>query len=139
MPVHEISGPTKSAKSPSSAGAARATRKTHDGDDSCNRRGARSHRRNTNGGQQSGHEEDFRRLPGKRPDDPADMDVAERHRLSIDRWFYPCELKMHRGLADSVCWTMAAPSLQSTCRVTGGADGLAHEVHRSGSGRVRPR
>ena len=37
---------------------------------------------------------------GKRPDDPAAMDVDERHRLSIDRWFYPCGLKMHRGLAD---------------------------------------
>jgi MerR family transcriptional regulator, thiopeptide resistance regulator len=28
------------------------------------------------------------------------MDVAERHRLSIDRWFYPCSAQMHRGLAD---------------------------------------
>ena len=28
------------------------------------------------------------------------MDVAERHRLSIDRWFYPCSPKMHYGLAD---------------------------------------
>jgi hypothetical protein len=28
------------------------------------------------------------------------MDVAERHRLSIDRWFYPCNAQMHRGLAD---------------------------------------
>jgi DNA-binding transcriptional MerR regulator len=26
--------------------------------------------------------------------------VAERHRLSIDRWFYPCEPEMHAGLAD---------------------------------------
>lgn len=35
---------------------------------------------------------------------PADgteaMAIAERHRLSIDRWFYPCEAKMHAGLAD---------------------------------------
>lgn len=35
---------------------------------------------------------------------PADGDearaVAERHRLSIDRWFYPCEPKLHAGLAD---------------------------------------
>jgi DNA-binding transcriptional MerR regulator len=37
---------------------------------------------------------------GKRPDDPAVLAVAERHRLSIDRWFYPCSPKMHRGLAD---------------------------------------
>ena len=36
----------------------------------------------------------------KRPDDPRVMDVAERHRLSIDRWFYPCSPAMHKGLAD---------------------------------------
>jgi MerR family transcriptional regulator, thiopeptide resistance regulator len=36
---------------------------------------------------------------GKRPSDSAVMDVAERHRLSIDRWFYPCSHLMHRGLA----------------------------------------
>ncbi len=27
------------------------------------------------------------------------MDIAERHRLGIDRWFYPCSHAMHRGLA----------------------------------------
>ena len=27
------------------------------------------------------------------------MDIAERHRLSIDRWFYRCSHEMHRGLA----------------------------------------
>ena len=27
------------------------------------------------------------------------MDIAERHRLSIDRWFYPCSHAMHQGLA----------------------------------------
>lgn len=37
---------------------------------------------------------------GVRPDEPRAMDVAERHRLSIDRWFYPCSPKMHCGLAD---------------------------------------
>jgi DNA-binding transcriptional MerR regulator len=37
---------------------------------------------------------------GKAPDDPGMMDVAERHRLSIDRWFYPCSSAMHCGLAD---------------------------------------
>ena len=35
---------------------------------------------------------------------PADGDeakaVAEQHRLSIDRWFYPCAPGMHAGLAD---------------------------------------
>jgi MerR family transcriptional regulator, thiopeptide resistance regulator len=28
------------------------------------------------------------------------MAIAERHRLSIDRWFYPCSSTMHTGLAD---------------------------------------
>jgi DNA-binding transcriptional MerR regulator len=37
---------------------------------------------------------------GVRPDEPRAMDVAERHRLSIDRWFYPCSPQMHCGLAD---------------------------------------
>ena len=36
---------------------------------------------------------------GQAPSDAAVMDLAERHRLSIDRWFYPCSHQMHRGLA----------------------------------------
>ena len=36
---------------------------------------------------------------GKTPSDVAVMDIAERHRMSIDRWFYPCSHAMHRGLA----------------------------------------
>jgi DNA-binding transcriptional MerR regulator len=36
---------------------------------------------------------------GKKPEDEAVMDIAERHRLSIDRWFYPCSYAKHRGLA----------------------------------------
>jgi DNA-binding transcriptional MerR regulator len=36
---------------------------------------------------------------GKTPTDEAVVDIAERHRLSIDRWFYPCSHRMHRGLA----------------------------------------
>ena len=36
---------------------------------------------------------------GQRPSDEAVMDIAERHRLSIDRWFYPCSHRMHGGLA----------------------------------------
>jgi DNA-binding transcriptional MerR regulator len=36
---------------------------------------------------------------GKKPSGPSVMDIAERHRLSIDRWFYPCSPAMHRGLA----------------------------------------
>lgn len=34
------------------------------------------------------------------PTATAAMDIAERHRLSIDRWFYPCGKPMHAGLAD---------------------------------------
>jgi DNA-binding transcriptional MerR regulator len=37
---------------------------------------------------------------GKRPDDPEVLEIAERHRRSIDRWFYPCSHAMQRGLAD---------------------------------------
>ena len=37
---------------------------------------------------------------GAAADADAAMAVAERHRLSIDRWFYPCAPKMHAALAD---------------------------------------
>ncbi len=37
---------------------------------------------------------------GVAADDVRAMDVAERHRLSFDRWFYPCSHKMHANLAD---------------------------------------
>jgi DNA-binding transcriptional MerR regulator len=37
---------------------------------------------------------------GEPPDSVTAMDAAERHRLSIDRWFYPCSRAMHCGLAD---------------------------------------
>jgi DNA-binding transcriptional MerR regulator len=36
---------------------------------------------------------------GKAPDSPGVMAIAERHRLSIDRWFYPCSVEMHEALA----------------------------------------
>jgi MerR family transcriptional regulator, thiopeptide resistance regulator len=35
---------------------------------------------------------------GKAPADLRVMDVAERARLHIDRWFYPCSRDMHRAL-----------------------------------------
>jgi DNA-binding transcriptional MerR regulator len=35
---------------------------------------------------------------GGSPRDPAAMDVAERARLHIDRWFYPCPKSMHAAL-----------------------------------------
>jgi DNA-binding transcriptional MerR regulator len=37
---------------------------------------------------------------GTAPDSPAAMDVAERHRLHITHWFYPCAKAMHRGLGE---------------------------------------
>lgn len=37
---------------------------------------------------------------GKAPSSDEAMAVAERHRESIDRWFYPCSYQMHRSLAD---------------------------------------
>jgi DNA-binding transcriptional MerR regulator len=36
---------------------------------------------------------------GKAASSAEAMDIAERHRLTIDRWFYPCSRTMHRGLA----------------------------------------
>jgi DNA-binding transcriptional MerR regulator len=37
---------------------------------------------------------------GVPPDDVRAMDIAEQHRLSFDRWFYPCSPRMHARLAD---------------------------------------
>jgi DNA-binding transcriptional MerR regulator len=37
---------------------------------------------------------------GSAPDAVAVMDIAERHRLSIERWFYPCSFAIHAALAD---------------------------------------
>ncbi len=36
---------------------------------------------------------------GKSPSDATVVDIAERHRLYIDRWFYPCSHQLHCGLA----------------------------------------
>ena len=36
---------------------------------------------------------------GKKVSDPEVLAIVERHRLSIDRWFYPCSPAMHQGLA----------------------------------------
>ena len=37
---------------------------------------------------------------GDAPDDVAAMDLAEQHRLHIDRWFYDCSHEMHAGLGN---------------------------------------
>jgi MerR family transcriptional regulator, thiopeptide resistance regulator len=36
----------------------------------------------------------------RRPDEPDVMNIADQHRLLIDRWFYPCTTSMHCGLAN---------------------------------------
>ena len=38
---------------------------------------------------------------GTPADDAAAMDAAERHRLHIDRWFYPCPHAMHAMLGQT--------------------------------------
>ena len=35
---------------------------------------------------------------GVPPDDPRAMDTAERHRLLVDRWFFPCPHLLHAQL-----------------------------------------
>ncbi|MFI7461915.1 MerR family transcriptional regulator [Nonomuraea sp. NPDC049646] len=37
---------------------------------------------------------------GLAPDHPDVMDIAERHRAHITRWFYDCPPELHRGLGD---------------------------------------
>lgn len=37
---------------------------------------------------------------GRRSDDAAARELAERHRLHIDRWFYPCSHQMHTALGE---------------------------------------
>lgn len=37
---------------------------------------------------------------GAAPDDPRAMDAVERHRLQIDKWFYPCSHEMQVGLGE---------------------------------------
>jgi len=53
---------------------------------------------------------------GMAPTDDAAMAVAERHRLVIDRWFYPCSVDAHRGLANLY---------ESDARFSAGIDGHA--------------
>ena len=58
---------------------------------------------------------------GAGPDDARAMDVAERHRLSFDRWFYPCSRAMHARLADM--WE-ADPRFAANIDKYGGRAGL---------------
>ncbi len=69
---------------------------------------------------------------GKQPADPDVMDIAERHRLSIDRWFYPCGPGMHRGLADMY---LADPRFTKTYedQATGLAQYVRDAIHANAS------
>ncbi|HVU52129.1 MAG TPA: MerR family transcriptional regulator [Polyangia bacterium] len=55
---------------------------------------------------------------GAAPGGPPAMDVAERHRLLVDRWFYPCPPAMHAGLADLY---EADPRFAASIDAAGGA------------------
>ena len=57
---------------------------------------------------------------GVPPDDPAALELAEEHRLHIDRWFYPCSPQMHAGLAE-----MYVSDPRFTATFDAVADGLA--------------
>jgi DNA-binding transcriptional MerR regulator len=61
------------------------------------------------------------RAAGVSPDEPRAMDIAERYRLSFDRWFYPCSPDMHCRLAD--LWE-ADPRYADSIDKAGGAAGL---------------
>jgi len=37
---------------------------------------------------------------GTPSDDPSVIDLADAHRLQIDRWFYPCSREMHAALGE---------------------------------------
>jgi DNA-binding transcriptional MerR regulator len=56
---------------------------------------------------------------GRQPSDPEVMDVAERHRLCIDQWFYPCSRQMHARLAD-----MYDADARFAASIDGHAEGL---------------
>ena len=56
--------------------------------------------------------------------DPSAMDLAERHRQHITRWFYDCTYEMHRGLAE-----MYVADERFTRTYDGIAPGLARYTH----------
>ena len=56
--------------------------------------------------------------------DPRAMDLAERHRQHITRWFYDCTYEMHRGLAE-----MYVADERFTQTYDGIAPGLARYTH----------
>ena len=63
---------------------------------------------------------------GARATSESAMDLAEEHRASIDRWYYPCSKEMHAGLATSY---VADPRFHSHWEAYG--HGVAQYVHDS--------
>ena len=63
-------------------------------------------------------------LDGEPSDGPRAMAAAERHRLHIDRWFYPCSYDMQVGLAE-----MYVADPRFTAHYDDRAPGLAAYVH----------
>ncbi|NTW29480.1 MAG: MerR family transcriptional regulator [Coriobacteriia bacterium] len=60
---------------------------------------------------------------GVEPDDVRAMDAVERHRLQIDRWFYPCSREMHAQLGKMY---IAGPRFTATYEKI--RPGMAHYV-----------
>ena len=73
---------------------------------------------------------------GDAPEDVATMDLAERHRLHIDRWFYECSHEMHAGLGDMYVadprfteyYEKYAPGLAAFVKSAIEANRVRHEV-----------
>ena len=63
-------------------------------------------------------------LDGEPSDGARAMAAAERHRLHIDRWFYPCSYEMQAGLAD-----MYVADPRFAAHYNDRAPGLAAYVH----------
>jgi MerR family transcriptional regulator, thiopeptide resistance regulator len=72
---------------------------------------------------------------GQPADGVAAMDLAEEHRRHIERWFYPCDHAMHRGLGDmyvadprfAVNYEQLAPGLAAYVRDAVHANASRHE------------
>ena len=73
---------------------------------------------------------------GEGPEGMAAMDLAERHRLHIDRWFYECSHEMHAGLANMYVaderfteyYEKRAPGLAEFVRAAIHANRVRHEM-----------
>lgn len=73
-------------------------------------------------------------------DDPNVADITERHRLHIDRWFYPCSPQMHAQLGDLYVddprfadhWNRAEPGLATFVRDAIGANTARQETAGTG-------